>query len=180
MEMNDINGQIVVHEDPTPLVVGGFLIFFDFIALLVMLSIDARGNMTVRAGYGFCAAFFAAAILFLLDYFLRRLTIGDYECAYRSMFGRERRFSVQEIEQVKVTVGLDIIRLYDHNGKRLAMFETNMIGTGKAVAYLKKRGIPFVKQEGMLIKMLRKTKTEETHSEPNSYSSWVMSSPSIA
>ena len=133
--------MIVVRENKVPLVLGWVLVAFG-VAVGIIFAITGGDGLV-----GFLlleVPVLLAAIGCLMDYYLRRLTIEDSECRYRTMFGRSRYFTVRDIKSVRlVTRGYDkFISLVDGQDQILVRLEKNMVGAEALLIYLKNRNIP--------------------------------------
>lgn len=134
---------IIVRENRVPFFLGVLLLGVGMVFFFLVFWSDLNGNDTVSAGYvlvGICALL---GLLMLLDHRLRRLVIDGENCCYRTMFGRKRRFTLQEIGHIKIIVSADLtIRLFDRAGRKLLRLEGNMIGADEALALFDRLGIP--------------------------------------
>ena len=138
--------MIVVHENKVPLGLGWVAVIFGVAVGIIYALTGGDGFVGILL---IEVPTFLAGILLFMDYFLRRLTIEDSACCYRTMFGRCRFFAVQDIKSVRLyTRGFDVfISLIGEQEQLLARLESNMIGIEELLTYLEKRKIPIVESE---------------------------------
>ena len=133
--------RIVVRENKVPLVLGWVLIA---VGAAIGLVFAVEGGDGLVGIILLEVPVLLAAVGCFMDYYLRSLTIVGSECCYRTMFGRSRLFSEQDIKCVRLyTRGYDtFISLVDGQGQVLVRLEMNMAGAEELLSYLGKRNVP--------------------------------------
>lgn len=113
------------------------LLFGSILILGIWQSIE-KGN---RAGLVVCAVIGGALTLLgicvLLDGLFRELALGHQDCYYRSMFGRTKRFALEDIAGIETKK--EYIFLMDASGRRIVQFENNMENAMEAVEFILSR-----------------------------------------
>lgn len=135
MEQEDIKFQ--VRENRAELVCG-----FLSIGLAVFILIMWLFHPSGRGGgvFLFVPLFFMAGVglLAFVDYFHRKLVVDGMDIYYVNIFGKEKKFTLDEIGFCKAGVGgaQDVLVLYDLLGKKLCKLGTDMRGFAQFHQYL--------------------------------------------
>lgn len=138
----------VVREPKLPLVIGILgAVFFIPLYILGMIY-TARISSNIGEFLGLTAIFTLSfgllcfvSIYLILSYFRRKLVISDGTFSYTPAIGRTRSFHYSDIKQITLDIQASV-KLISHEGKRLAVFELNMLGSAPALSYLESLGIP--------------------------------------
>jgi len=133
---------IEVHETKIPLIVGlSSVILFSIALFCAVLSSVVEDDDIQYAVI--CTLIFGTFILvgcyLIADYFRRKLLLYPDHLTYTPAVGKTRTISYQEIRSLKLRAERCV--LYSQEGKKLAVFETNMTGSLNAVCYLNSKGI---------------------------------------
>ena len=133
--------MIRVRENIVPLVLGWVLAVF---GAAIGLGFAVEGGDGLVGILLLEVPVLLAAVGCFMDYYLRSLTIVGSECCYRTMFGRIRLFSEQDIKCVRLYTRVydTFISLVDGQGQVLVRLELNMAGAEELLSYLGKRNIP--------------------------------------
>lgn len=122
--------KIEVNEGKLPWVVGiGTILFGILLGILVILY--SKGSAARM--WSVClilVLMIGAGILLCIGGRNRRLTVEDSKISYRNWFGRQRIFTLKDIDYCDTALekngSKDFLRLYDHNGNKLCKLEYSM------------------------------------------------------
>lgn len=138
----------IVREPKLPLLIGilGTIFFTPLYIGCITYSIYYSLNFLDFLGL---AAIFTlsigllcfCSIYLILSYFRRKLVISNGFLSYTPAIGRTRSFHYSDIEQITLDIQTSV-KLISREGKRLAVFELNMLESVPALSYLESLGIP--------------------------------------
>lgn len=136
---------VKVREGRIPLYVGAIdTAFFTLSMIFSFLSVCKSEGVPQAIGVSaLFSPFVLLGLILLLSYGNRSLVLTEQECVYTTWTGRRRVFAFEEIgclEQV-IAVGSATLVLRGRENRKLAQFETNMLGAGEALAWLEERNI---------------------------------------
>lgn len=138
----------VVREPKLPLLIGilGNVFFIPLYIVSIVYSVYISPNFLELLGM---AAIFTlsfgllcfCSFYLILSYVRRKLVINGGMLSYTPAIGRTRSFHYSDIAQITLDIQTSV-KLKSHEGKRLAVFELNMLESVPALSYLESLGIP--------------------------------------
>ena len=138
----------VVREPKLPLLIGilGSVFFTPFYIGCILYSIYYSLNLLDFLGLAAVYTLSIGLLCFcsfylILSYFRRKLVIDGGMLSYTPAIGRTRTFHHSDIKQIILDIQTSV-KLKSHEGKRLAVFELNMLESVPALSYLESLGIP--------------------------------------
>ena len=138
----------IVREPKLPLLVGilGSIFFTPFYSGCILYSIYYSLNILDFLGLAAVYTLSFGLLCFcsfylILSYFRRKLVIDGCMLSYTPAIGRTRTFHYSDIAQITLDIQTSV-KLISHEGKRLAVFELNMLESIPALSYLESLGIP--------------------------------------
>lgn len=138
----------VVREPKLPLLIGilGSVFFTPFYIGCILYSIYYSLNLLDFLGLAAVYTLSIGLLCFcsfylILSYFRRKLVIDGGMLSYTPAIGRTRTFHHSDIKQITLDIQTSV-KLKSHEGKRLAVFELNMLESVPALSYLESLGIP--------------------------------------
>lgn len=138
----------VVREPKLPLLVGilgsifftplyiGCIVYSIYYSLNFLDFLGLAAVFTLSIGLLYFGSFYL-----ILSYFRRKLVIDGGMLSYTPAIGRTRSFHYSDIKQITLDIQTSV-KLISHEGKRLAVFELNMLESVPALSYLESLGIP--------------------------------------
>lgn len=131
----EVPARFVVREPKWHLRFGCFLILLSCgVAAFFRLSLGSDPLVYLLMGF-FLVLGILGGLSGLLEYKNYRVEVDGNDLYYRSAFGKETRFHLDEVEEAKY-VGVGLWELRDKNGKRLARFEEPMENFNLLAAYM--------------------------------------------
>lgn len=129
--------QFTVREGKLCLVLGWFGVVLLSVTCLTCLFLLEGGEKLLYAALA-AIPLLALFVPLLLSYYNRRLEVDGTQLRYVTVFGRETRFRLSDVDKVKYRAILGTWELRDREDNLLARYEFNMDNADLMSAYLEK------------------------------------------
>ncbi|MBP3520544.1 MAG: hypothetical protein J6J87_04275 [Oscillospiraceae bacterium] len=136
LEEQNIPRQFTVRPEKFYLVIGwAGVVLFGGLLVADIRFLEGIGGWLCGAVFLF---FVGLDVWLILAFHNWRLEVDGTQFRYRNIWGKETRFCLEEVAEVKLRALSGIWELRDREGKRLASFDNMIENAGLMIAYLKK------------------------------------------